>query len=55
MAHTAFLVCLVNTVSGHHKNTLGRASASNRHITKLEQSTFRGYLWIDPISCDTAK
>ncbi len=40
MAHTACLVCLVSTVSGPCKNALGRGSASIRHITKLEQSTF---------------
>ncbi len=34
------LVDLVNTVSGWHKNALGRGSASSRYITKLEQSTF---------------
>ncbi len=43
MACTACLVCLVSTVSGCHKNILGRASASSRHITKLEQSTFLSY------------
>ncbi len=45
MAHTTCLVCLVSTVSDCHKNTLGRTSASNGHITKLEQSTFLRYLW----------
>jgi len=35
---------MVRTVSGRCTNTLGRASASNRHITKLEQSTFLRYL-----------
>jgi hypothetical protein len=40
MAHTACLVGLVSTVSGHHKNALGRGSISSRQITKLEQSTF---------------
>ncbi len=45
MACTACLVCLVSTVSGHCKNTLGRASTSSGHITKLEQSTFLRYLW----------
>jgi hypothetical protein len=40
MAHTNCLVCLVSAVSSHHKNTLRKASASNGHITKLEQSTF---------------
>ncbi len=34
MAHTAYLVCLVSTVSGHHKNTFLKASASNTHKTK---------------------
>jgi hypothetical protein len=38
MAHTTCLVCLVSTVSGCHKNALGRGSTSSRHITKLEQS-----------------
>jgi len=37
-------VCLVSTVSGLCKNTHGRASASSKHITKLEQSTFLRYL-----------
>jgi hypothetical protein len=36
--HCSF--CLVNTVSGNCKNTLGRPSASREHITKLEQYTF---------------
>ncbi len=45
MAHTVCLVCLVSIVSGHCKNTLGRASASSRHMTNLEQSTFLIYLW----------
>ncbi len=40
MTHTACLVCMVSTVSGCPQKTLGRASASNRHIIKLEQSTF---------------
>ncbi len=40
MTRTACLVCLVSTVSACHKNTLGRVSASNRYIIKLEQSTF---------------
>ncbi len=40
MVCTAILFCLVNTVSGNCKNTLGRPSASSGHITKLEQSTF---------------
>jgi hypothetical protein len=40
MAHTACLVCLVSTVSGYCKKSLARASASSRHITKLEQCTF---------------
>jgi hypothetical protein len=38
MACTTCLVCLVSTVSCGCKNTLGRASTSSRHITKLEQS-----------------
>jgi hypothetical protein len=46
MGHIACLVCLVSTVSSCHKNTLGRVSASSGHITKLEQSTFLGYLWL---------
>ncbi len=48
MSHTACLACLVSTVHGRHKNTLVRASASSRHITKLEESTFLRYLWINP-------
>jgi len=35
MAHTACLVCLVSSVSGCHKNVLGRDIASSGHITKL--------------------
>ena len=46
MARTTYPVSLISTVSGHHKNTLARASTSNRHITKLEQSTFLRYLWV---------
>ncbi len=37
-----YFVCLV---SGCCKNTLWRDSTSGRHITKLEQSIFRIYLW----------
>jgi hypothetical protein len=53
MASTARLVCLVSTVSRHHKNTFRRASASGRHITKLEQSTFLRYLcfWYNKQTC----
>jgi len=40
MVCTACLVCLVSTVSGCHKNAIGRGSATSQHITKLEQSTF---------------
>ncbi len=40
MACTACLVCLVSTFSGYCKNAIGKGSASNMHITKLEQSTF---------------
>jgi hypothetical protein len=46
MTRTACLVCLVSTVSGSCKNTIVRASASSRHITELEQSTFIRYLWV---------
>ncbi len=46
MEHTACLVCLVCAVSGCCENTLVRAIASSGHITKLEQSTFLGYLWL---------
>jgi hypothetical protein len=45
MAPTPCFACWVSSVSGHNKNTLGRASASSRHIAKLEQSTFLRYLW----------
>jgi hypothetical protein len=45
MAHNAYLGCLLSTVTGCYKNTLGRASAINRHIAKLEQFTFLIYLW----------
>jgi len=40
VSQSACLVCLVSTVSGCHKSALGKGSASNVHITKLEQSTF---------------
>ncbi len=40
------MFCLVSTVSGCCENTLVRAIASSGHITKLEQSTFLGYLWL---------
>ncbi len=40
MTHDDCLICLVSTVSGCSKNALRRGSASSRHITKLEQSTF---------------
>jgi hypothetical protein len=46
IAHTACLVCLVSAVSSSCKNTLRRESASSRHITKLEQSTFLRYLCV---------
>ena len=46
MAHTTCLVCLFSTVSGCHKNILGRTSTSSGHITKFEQSTFPRYLCI---------
>jgi hypothetical protein len=39
MAHTACLVCLVSSVSGHHKDALGRGSISSGQITKFQQST----------------
>jgi hypothetical protein len=47
MARTTCLVCLISTVSGCHKNTLVRASVSSEQITKLEQSTFLRYLWLN--------
>ncbi len=47
MARTACLVCLVVAVSGHCKHALGRGSASSKHTTKLEQSTFLRYLWLN--------
>ncbi len=40
MAHTACLVCMVSTVSGHCKNALRKGSVGGQRITKLEQSTF---------------
>jgi hypothetical protein len=46
MVCTTFLVCLVSTVSGCHKNALGRGNTCIGRITKLEQSTFLGYLWL---------
>ncbi len=36
------------TVSGCHKNALGRGTTSNGGITNLEQSTFLRYLWSMP-------
>ncbi len=39
MAHTAYLVCLISTVSGRSKKT-EKCSASIKHITNLEQSIF---------------
>ncbi len=50
MTCTACLGSLTNTVSDLRKNTIGRASASSRNITKLEQSTIIRYLWVFPIS-----
>jgi hypothetical protein len=50
MAHTA---CLIGTDSGRSKkkkNDLGIFGASSRHVTKLEQSIFFGYLWVGAIS-----
>jgi hypothetical protein len=41
MTCTAYLVCLISTVSSRTKkakNALGRGDASSGHITKLEQS-----------------
>ncbi len=49
MAHTACLDCLVSTVSGCCKNTLGTGIASSEYITKLEQSKFLRYIWPYPI------
>ncbi len=46
LGYTACHVCLVSTVSGHRKYTLGGESASSRHITKHKQYTFLKYLWI---------
>jgi hypothetical protein len=40
MAFTTFFVYLVSTVSGRHKNAIGKCSAGIGHITKLEQSIF---------------
>ncbi len=39
-ALTVCPVCLVSTVSCHHKNALGRGSSRSGHITELEQSRF---------------
>ncbi len=44
MSRSTSLVCLVSSVSGRYKNSLGKASASSGHITKLEQSTVLRYL-----------
>jgi hypothetical protein len=46
MARTAWLIYWISTASDHRKNALRRASASSRHITKLEQSTFIRYLLV---------
>jgi hypothetical protein len=40
MAHTACLVYLVSTVSGHCKNASGKGSASSQHITYLSNLLF---------------
>jgi len=41
MTRTACLVCLFSTVSGYHKNAIGKGSSAGIvHITKLEQSRF---------------
>ncbi len=49
MARTAWLVCIISTVSGGQPKSqkcLGRCGASSRHITKLEQSILFRYLWL---------
>jgi hypothetical protein len=48
MAHTAFLIWLVGTVSGCCKYGIGLGSINSGYITKLEQSTF---LYISMVSC----
>jgi hypothetical protein len=40
MACTTCPVYLVNTVSGHHKNAIGKGSASSRHIANLSNLLF---------------
>jgi len=45
MARTACLVCIISTVSG--QKCLGRCGASSRHKTKLKQSIFFRYLWVE--------
>jgi hypothetical protein len=47
MVRTTCLVCLASTVSGRHKNALGKSSANSKHITKLEQCTFLRYRWVN--------
>jgi len=49
MARTAWLVCVISTVSGGKQKSqkcLERCGASSRHITKLEQSILFRYLWL---------
>jgi len=53
MLYTTCLVCLDSTVSGCCKNALVRVSASSGHITKLEQSTFLRYLWLQQTGLGT--
>ncbi len=54
MACVACLVCLVSTVSGRHKNALGKGSASNMHITNLSSLLFFRYQWDKHIEKDGA-
>ncbi len=50
MAYTTCLGCLVSTVSGYHKNALGRGSSSSCHITNLSNLLFFRDLWPAQIS-----
>ncbi len=40
MAHTTCLICLINTVNGCSRKSLGRGGASSGHIKNLKQSIF---------------
>jgi hypothetical protein len=39
MAHNACLICLASSVSGHHRNALGKGGIVASTLTKLKQSS----------------